>query len=248
MLRVAALGLLVAALVAGGAASATSVDARMTLERLGGAPVTGKQFRVIATVENTDPVGPPHDFTVTVKLATGLRLVKVSQMFNAPDCSQSGQTLTCHGHSIGGQEGSQSYRLDLKTGTPATYSISASVKVDSAEDRNPTNDAASLDVVVTAAPVVATGLVLVPAKPVAGRALRATLLLKRAGAPVRAGRVVCAAKVGGTSLKGKGAPTAKGGACTWTLARSAKGKRITGSVSATVGTTKLAKAFSKIVS
>jgi hypothetical protein len=91
MRGVAALGLLLAALMAGSAASATSVDVRMTLERLGGAPVTGKQFRVIATVENTDTVGPPYNFTLTMKLATDLQLVKVSQMFGAPDCSQADQ-------------------------------------------------------------------------------------------------------------------------------------------------------------
>ena len=245
MLRALTAGIAGAAVLAVGAAGAMGVDARASLERLGGPPVAGKQFRVIAAVESK-LTSPPFDYRLTVTLSAGLRLVKVSEAFNPVDCSTSGQVLTCRGHSIGSDVGTHTYRVDLVSSAGA-HTISSSISIVDGEDVNPGDNTASLDVVVGQAPFVATGLVLTPTKPAAGKTLRATLLLKRAGVPVRATRVLCVAKIGGAALKGRGAPTPAGGACTWALPRSAKGKRITGSVSATVGATKLAKAFSKLV-
>ena len=222
--------------LAASAAGATGVDARATLERAGGAPVAGQQFRVVASIEALPPppvASPPFDFTATFTLAAGLQLVKVSQTFNAARCTTSGQSVTCSGRVIGGDKYAESYQLDLKAARAGGYSITSVVRVDGQTDTDPANNNTELTVAVGEAAVSVSAFRLSPAR--AGRALQATLLLARGGAPVRPDRVSCAAAAAGARLAGRAMRLANGGRCLWTLSTSTRGKRIAGSISATSG-------------
>jgi hypothetical protein len=225
--------------LAASAAGATGVDARATLELAGGAPVAGQVFRVIASIEGL-PAGatPPFSYSITFTLGAGLELVKVSQQFNAARCTVGGLEITCTGNVIGGTIDSDAYRLDLR-GRSGTQTLTAKVRVEG--DTNPANDAAELTLTIREGAVSVSRFRLSPAR--AGRALQATLLLDRAGSPVRPDRVVCAATAGGKRLAGRAVRLANGGRCLWTLAASARGKRVAGSISATAEGKTLTRRF-----
>jgi hypothetical protein len=216
--------------LAASAAGATGVDARATLELAGGPPVAGQVFRVIASIEGL-PAGatPPFSYSITFTLGAGLELVKVSQQFNAARCTVAAQ-VTCTGSVIGGTIDSDAYRLDVR-GRSGTQTMAA--KVSAEGDINPANDAAELVLTIREGAVSVAGFRLSPAR--AGRALQATLLLARGGAPVRPDRVSCAAAAAGARLAGRALRLANGGRCLWTLSTSTRGKRIAGSISATSG-------------
>jgi hypothetical protein len=245
---VIAIGLGVA--LAASAAGATGVDARATLEPAGAAPVAGQQFRVVASIEALPPPpasSPPFDFTTTFTLAAGLQLVKVSQTYNAARCTTSGSSTTCSGRVIGGDKYAESYQLDLKAARPGPYEIKSVIRVDGQTDTNPGNNSAELSVMVGEAAVAVSSFRLSPAPPRAGRALQATLLLARAGAPTRPDRVTCRATVGGRALIGRAVRLANGARCLWTLPATAKSKRVAGSISATAGGRTLNRSFTASV-
>ena len=236
--------------LAASAAGATGVDARATLEPAGAAPVAGKQFRVVASIEALPPPpasSPPFDFTATFTLATGLQLVKVSQTYNAARCTTSGSSTTCSGRVIGGDKYAESYQLDLKAARPGPYDIRSVVRVDGQTDTNPSNNSAELSVTVGEAAVAVSSFRFSPAPPKAGRAFQATLLLARAGTPTRPDRVTCWASVGGRPITGRPVRLANGARCLWTLAPSAKGKALAGSISATAGGKNLTRRFAATV-
>jgi hypothetical protein len=195
-------------------------------------------FRVIASIEGL-PAGatPPFSYSITFTLGAGLELVKVSQQFNAARCTVAAQ-VTCTGSVIGGSIDSDAYRLDLR-GRSGTQTLTGKVSVEG--DTNPANDAAELTLTIREGAVSVSRFRLSPAR--AGRALQATLLLDRAGSPVRPDRVVCTATAGGKRLTGRTVVLANGGRCLWTLPGSAKGKRIAGSISATTGGNTLSRRF-----
>jgi hypothetical protein len=220
--------------LAASAAGATGVDARAVLEKAGAPPVAGQSFRVYAGVHGLPPnAGPEFDFTVTVDVGSGLQIVKVSQTYNAARCTTVGSKITCFGTAIGAREYADTYNLDLRAAKAGSYLVSSAVTVEGQTDTNPANNEAELTVAVGEAAVSASAFRLSPAR--AGRALQATLLLTRAGAPVQPDRVACAATAAGKRLGGKAVRLANGGRCLWTLAASARGKRISGSISATAG-------------
>ncbi len=170
-----------------------------------------------------------------VHAVRGLALVKVSQEFNAAQCTQSGSSATCTGNVIGGDKYADSYRLDLRAARAGTYSVRNVVRIVGQADADPSNNDADLAVVVGEAPLAVSGFRLSPSPPRAGRALQATLLLARGGVPARPARVVCAAKVAGKAITGRPVRLANGGRCLWSLRASAKGKRLAGSIAATAG-------------
>ena len=88
---------------------------------------------------------------------------------------------------------------------------------------------------VAEAPPAIAGLVRSPTPPRAGRALRATLLLTKAGAPVRAVRTTCRLSIGGHVVPVRATNVVTGGRCTWLVPVSAKGKQLSGAVTATTG-------------
>jgi hypothetical protein len=230
------------------AAGATGVDARAHLERAGGAPVAGQQFRVIAGIEGRPPnASPPFAYAATFTLSGGLAFVKVSQEFNAAQCTRSGSSASCTGNVIGGDIYADSYRLDLRAARAGTYSVRNVVRIVGQADADPSNNDADLAVVVGEAPLAVSGFRLSPSPPRAGRALQATLLLARGGVPARPARVVCAAKVGGRAITGRPVRLANGGRCLWSLRASARGKRLAGSIAATAGGKTFTRRFAAIV-
>ena len=85
---------------------------------------------------------------------------------------------------------------------------------------------------------------LVPAKPFAGKAVSAIVLVKRDGAPVTPTSVTCTASIGAARLKGT--PPARLGRaiCVYRAPRAAKGKLIKGAVSLRVRGERFTKTFS----
>lgn len=223
--------------LAASAAGATGVDARAHLERAGGAPVAGQQFRVIAGIEGAAPPNAtsPFAYTATFTLSSGLTFVKISQTYNAAKCTETGMSATCSGKVIGGDVYADSFSLDLRAARAGAYTLKNVVKVTDQSDTDPSNNTAELTVAVGEASVSAAGFRLAPSPVRAGRALQATLLLARGSTPVRPARVGCAARVGGKPLVGKPVRLANGARCLWSLPPTAKGKRLAGSIAATAG-------------
>jgi len=230
--------------LAASAAGATGVDARATLERAGGPPVAGQEFRVVAGIE-AEGQPPPFSYTQTVTLSPGLKLVKVSRGFSAPQCNVAGSTVTCRATVIGGSVNADSHRFDLRA-EAGTHTVRTGITLDDQTDPNTANDSTELSVVVGAAALSASSVRLSPSQPRAGRQFQATVVLARAGAPVRPDRASCAATVAGKPLAGRSARLANGARCLWLLPASAKGKRIAGSISATAGGKTLTRRFAVV--
>lgn len=70
-----------------------------------------------------------------------------------------------------------------------------------------------------------------PLKPKAGSTLVASVRVTRGGSPVRPRRVVCAASIRGVKVKGEGRAKSGVASCLFKTPTSAKGRRMTGSVS-----------------
>ena len=164
-----------------------------------------------------------------------MAFVKVSQEFNAAQCTQSGLSASCTGNVIGGDKYADSYRLDLRATRAGSYTVRSSVRIVGEADADPSDNEAELAVVVSEAPLAVSGFRLSPSPPRAGRAVQATLLLARGGVPARPERVVCAAKVAGKAITGRPVRLANGARCLWSLRPSAKGQRLAGSIAATAG-------------
>jgi subtilisin family serine protease len=93
------------------------------------------------------------------------------------------------------------------------------------------------------APALAGAARVAPARPKAGAAVTATVKVAVGGAPVRPAKVVCAGAIGKAKLKGRPRPAAGSATCTYRTPRTAKGKKLTGSVSFTARGKRFTKRF-----
>jgi hypothetical protein len=90
---------------------------------------------------------------------------------------------------------------------------------------------------------------LTPGRPQAGRILMARLAVIRSdtGAAVRAGRVTCAASVAGRRIAGRGRFVGNEARCTWQVPSSARGRRITGSITVVFEGRRVSRSFAATV-
>jgi hypothetical protein len=93
------------------------------------------------------------------------------------------------------------------------------------------------------ATVSASAAKLSPARPKAGSTVVASVRVTRGGSPVRPTRVACAASLGGKKAKGSARAAAGVASCRFPTPKSAKGKRLAGSISFRAGGRSFVKRF-----
>ncbi len=91
--------------------------------------------------------------------------------------------------------------------------------------------------------VTASAVRLSPARAKAGSTVVASVRVTRGGSPVRPSRVACTASLGGAKLKGSARAASGVASCLFRTPKSAKGKRLAGSVSFRAGGTAFTKRF-----
>ena len=271
MYRLFIVALAIAAVVIPDASSAPqAVDLRVGIGAVTSAPsvsqpppiasgqtvtVTSLNFYVYVLVF-PDPLTPATvQSKVRVVLSDGLHWGA-----DAPDpvdetCTSTSTAGECQFMLFPGQTG-DGYYWDVTAAQPGTYTYRAEIIEASEADPNPSNNTSSITIRVTegnsgggggggSAGVVSTSAAkLVPAKPFAGKAVSAIVLVKRDGAPVTPTSVTCTASIGAARLKGT--PHARLGRaiCVYRAPRGAKGKLIKGAVSLRVRGERFTKTFS----
>jgi hypothetical protein len=202
-----------------------------------------------------DPLSPATvQAKIRVVLSDGLRWGA-----DAPDpvdetCTSTPTTGECQIALRPGQTG-DGYYWNVTAAQTGTYTYHAEIIEASEADPNSSNNTSSITIRVTegtsggggggGTSVVSTSAAkLSPAKPVAGQAMSAIVLVKRDGAPVTPTSVTCAASIGGARLKGT--PRARLGRaiCAYRTPRAAKGKLVKGAVSFRVRGEHFTKTFS----
>jgi RTX calcium-binding nonapeptide repeat (4 copies) len=131
------------------AASPTSVDGRVTLDRSGEPPVAGTAFRVVANVDSVAD-NQPFDFTLRATASDGLEIVEWSNPFMPVNCERAGQTVTCRSRTIGGV--ATNINFTLRAASAGSYLLSAVLTVETAADFNPANNSTALELEVRPAP------------------------------------------------------------------------------------------------
>jgi hypothetical protein len=217
--------------------------------------VTNLHFFVYAILF-PDPQNPATVQTkVHIVLSDGLQWGA-----DAPDpvdetCTSTPTTGDCQLSLRPGQT-SDGYYWSVTAAQPGTYTYRAEIVEASEADPNASNNTSSLTIRVTDEPSGggggggATGVVstsaakLSPAKPVAGKAVSATVQVKTDGEPVKPTFVTCTAAIAGAMLKGT--PRARLGkaSCAYRTPRSAKGKLFKGAVSLRVSGQRIRKTYS----
>lgn len=129
-----------AAAIVSVATAGVPADGRVTLDQTGTQPRAGQQFVVVATVSSAG-AGTPFTFTLRLTFEPGLELVSWRNPFQPVACERSGQTLTCRDHVIGG-EISMNINVTLRAATAGSYTTSAALTVEEANDPNPANNTA----------------------------------------------------------------------------------------------------------
>jgi hypothetical protein len=212
--------------------------------------ITGPDFSAgfQASLINLEPGGGKVRF----QLAEGLRFGA-----DAPDaeemCANTGSAAEC---TIPTREPvlmSSTWGIgwDVVADRPGTYVLRADIVETSTADPNPSNNSASVTVVVVEAPtggdrvsVSAGAAKLSPAKPKAGSRVTATVRVTANGSPVRPSRVACAGTIGRARLAGAPRAVSGAAACTYRTPRSARGKTLRGKISFTARGRSFAKRFS----
>jgi hypothetical protein len=140
--------------------AAAHVDARVTLDTAGGAPLAGREFLIAVAIESLPvPNGPPFRFAVAVTLPEGVEFRSASPGLPTTfQCESSGRTVTCRGRSIGG-EITSSVNLRLRAARAGSYTIRAAVVVEGDTDSDSANNAAEITVDVSAAPPATTSCI-----------------------------------------------------------------------------------------
>jgi PASTA domain-containing protein len=133
--------------------AAVQPDARLTLDRGGAGPVTGRGIVVTTGIESHPAPGPSFDFVLTITLPPNLAFVSSTPGQPAAiPCVPAGQTVTCRGRHLGGDI-SSNVNLTVRSEVPGTYIVGGSLALAGESDADPTNNSASLEFSVAAAPV-----------------------------------------------------------------------------------------------
>jgi Domain of unknown function DUF11 len=215
----------------------------------GSATIGGLNFVVGFLVRNRGP--DPATVKVRIQLPAGLHWGN-----DAPDPSEDctvGETSVCS-VSLGtqGNFAFSAWGWDVVADTTGSYTLNAQVIESSTSDPDTSDNASSVTVVVTSpaggsvpgASVAASAVKVSPAKPKAGSTVVASVRVTKGGSPVKPTGIACAATIGKTNVKG-GAKSSSGVAsCLFKTPKSAKGKRMLGSVFFRAGGQSFKKRFS----
>jgi hypothetical protein len=217
--------------------------------------VSALTFKVGLVVDNNG--GEEATARARFALPEGLRFGR-----DVPDptegCNLSGQVAECRtGLTVGTDPSRRTgvWVWDAVADRAGSYTVRAEVLETSVADPDASSNAASATIVVReAAPgggsgaVVATAVRLAPAKPRAGSVVTATARVSQDDAPITPSGVACLGRIG-SGAKIKGAARAAPGAatCSFRTPRSAKGKRLAGSIAFAAGGQRFTKRFSVVL-
>ncbi len=187
--------------------------------------------------------GAPQTITLRFSLPEGLAFAS-----DVPDSSEgctNGTPVVCT--DMLDQPGSGTWGWPIVASARGTYAITATVE-GARPDPNPANNSYTfrfeIKPVVPPVSVYVSAVKLKPAKPKAGSIVAATSVVKANGAPVKPSKVLCSGTLGGKKIAGT--PKALTGAaqCRYRTPKSAKGKKLSGSVKVTARGKTITKRFS----
>jgi subtilisin family serine protease len=141
------------------------------------------------------------------------------------------------------QLGSVSQIVVTALGNGITYTFRVAARNAIGVSGNEVSNAVTPRATVAAA-AVASAAKLAPAKPKAGGAVTATVRVTAGGAPVKPTKVACKGAIGKAKVKGKPGRASGVAKCTFKTPRTAKGKKLKGSVSFTASGKRFTKRFS----
>jgi uncharacterized protein DUF11 len=198
----------------------------------------GAPFSVRVQVGNTGPGDARAGFFVTVP--AGIEIVG-----GTLGCPSGTGTVDCGDEDVPAGSDGDIGTVSLVANAAGSYTIGAALQRLTVSDPNPANNAASLTVTVAPRTVVlrATSLA-VPARPKAGRPLRASFVLVENGAPTRPGSVSCRGRVAGKTVPAKGTVAGNRAVCTFIPPAKARGGILRGTITAAAGGKRVAKTFS----
>ena len=145
------------------------------------------------------------------------------------------------------------FAWDVVAPQPGTYTLRAEIVSSSTTDTDPSNNVATLTVVVAEPPsggeagsagVTASRASLTPRKPRAGSVVTASVRVLSGGVAVRPTRVRCAGTVGGSKLAATPRAASGRASCLFRPRASARGKTLRGTITFRVGATNVTRRFS----
>ncbi len=153
-MRLGAVAAVATLLLAVSASSAPAVNGRLSLEVVGPAPGAGKAFRVDAYIASaTGPGEGPLAFVLTLTVPQGIQVLRWSNPYQSPACTQSGRTVRCTGQVI--DVIIQTWiQFDLRAASPGTHVLRGEIEVPG--ETNPADNFDELALVV--APASSTGV------------------------------------------------------------------------------------------
>jgi len=203
-------------------------------------PVAGVPFGIDVGIGN---VGPDQGSArLIVDLPEGLTATSANRL----GCPTGTGTLDCGRQELlAGDQSDGTTRLIAAL--PGSYTIVVQATDLTVTDPNPTNNTASTTISVgtpTPNPAVSK-FALSPAKPRAGRRVKVSFAVvdKTTGSHVTPSAVRCAAVAAGAKVRGRGSVAAGRATCTFLPPRSARGKTLRGTISATAEGKRLRRAF-----
>ena len=240
------IGVVAAAAVSAGTAAtlaetaSADVDVSITLPPLTAKPVAGVPISLNLGIGNAGPDGTSA--RLLVDLPQGLE----ATLANRLGCSTGTGTIDCGRQDLPTAESMDDVFKVLATQS-GTFTVVVRAVELTATDPNPANNTTSLEVTVGRAatrPAVA-GFRLSPARPRAGSPLTASFAVVdlATGKRIVSSKASCAASAGGAKVRGVGLVRAGRATCKFLPPKQSKGKRLRGTVSATVAGKKLKKAF-----
>jgi len=183
-------------------------------------PVAGSVFTLTASTVNAGP--DSSNVRVNIDLPAGVRKVG-----GTLDCTQEGQTLHCDEfNAVIGDDGSG--RASFVADAPGSYTFVVYLDHLSATDPNLSDNRDSITVTAGATPVEAGSVTVKPAKPHAG--VPFVVSFRVTGAAL--GTVRCTTSIGTAAPR----PSLQAASCAVRTPRSARGRMVHGSVTASVGT------------
>lgn len=221
-------------------ASAASADIDVSISIAPGRPqpVPGVSFTINVGIGNAGPDAASARLLLDVP--EGL----IATSPNPLGCPTGTGTLDCGRQNLLPSDTSDAFN-NLVAARPGSYTIVVRATELSVTDPNLANNSASLVVAVQSPNPAVTNFALSPSRPRAGAPLKASFAVvdKATGKDIMPSAVRCAGAVATTKIRRRGSVAAGRARCTFFPPRSAKGKTLRGSISATAEGKRLMKTF-----
>jgi hypothetical protein len=224
---------------------AVGADVRAPVIPRGGTATVGSlSFKAGASVET---IGPDSADNVSIRFELPAGLRWGTDLPDATEnCTSTASTAECRpGFILDPQNPGMraaGWIWDVIAEAPGSYQLKADVISSSAPDPDPSDNTAIVTVVVSR--TVAAGAARIsPAKPKAGAAVSARVVVRAGGEPITPTRVACAGTAGNKKVVGSARASSGSATCTYLTPRAARGKTLRGAVAFTAGDTRLTRRF-----